>query len=62
MTKDTTFEIQGTPRDVTAVLPLLDIINPNTCQHVWKEMRWQDAYPAHSGQQCTKCAKYELRW
>lgn len=30
--------------------------------HTWKEMRWQDAYPAYSGQTCTKCKKYRLQW
>lgn len=32
------------------------------CKHQWREMSWQEAYPASSGRVCDKCGVYRLGW
>ncbi len=33
-----------------------------TCEHQWRAMTWQEAYPASSGRVCVKCDRYRLGW
>lgn len=30
--------------------------------HVWKDMDWEDAYPAAAGRVCTVCDTVDLSW
>jgi hypothetical protein len=32
------------------------------CQHEWRLMTENEAYPAASGRVCIKCDKYQLGW
>jgi len=32
------------------------------CEHEWRPMSSNEAYPASSGKVCTKCDQYRLGW
>lgn len=31
-------------------------------RHAWTRMHWREAYPASSGDKCTRCGLTKLRW